>query len=99
MLAKVKLKVPPVAVDLFCGAGGLTCGLIKAGIRVVTGYDTDDKCKYPFEHNNPGAKFVEKNVADLSGRSLARQYPKNSIRVLVGCAPCTPFTKYTWGNE
>ena len=29
------------AVDLFCGVGGLTCGLQKAGIPVVAGIDID----------------------------------------------------------
>lgn len=99
MPKKVKPKVTPVAVDLFCGAGGLTCGLNKAGISVVAGYDTDETCKYPYEHNNPGVKFVAKDVSNVSSRLLTRHYPKNSIRVLVGCAPCTPFTKYTWGDE
>jgi DNA (cytosine-5)-methyltransferase 1 len=99
MTEKVNQSVNAVAVDLFCGAGGLTCGLIKAGIPVVAGYDLDETCKYPYEHNNAGAKLVPKDVSDLTGRAISRQYPKNSIRILVGCAPCTPFTKYTWGNE
>lgn len=28
-------------VDLFCGVGGLTCGLEEAGLDVVAGYDLD----------------------------------------------------------
>ena len=39
-------------VDLFCGVGGLTCGLKKAGLDVVAGYDLDAKCEYPYIHNN-----------------------------------------------
>ena len=39
-------------VDLFCGVGGLTCGLKKAGLDVVAGYDLDVKCEYPYTHNN-----------------------------------------------
>lgn len=31
------------AVDLFCGVGGLTCGIQKSGINVIAGYDIDSK--------------------------------------------------------
>ena len=34
------------AVDLFCGAGGLTAGLLRAGIKVKAGYDIDAACAY-----------------------------------------------------
>ena len=43
-------------VDLFCGVGGLTCGLKKAGLNVVAGFDSDETCKYAYEYNNK-AKF------------------------------------------
>jgi DNA (cytosine-5)-methyltransferase 1 len=88
-----------VAVDLFCGAGGLTRGLLDAGIKVVAGYDVDEACRYPYERNNSPAKFYKECVTTLTGRRLARHFPKNSVRVLVGCAPCQPFSKYTQGLE
>jgi DNA (cytosine-5)-methyltransferase 1 len=87
------------AVDLFCGAGGLTRGLIDAGINVVFGLDTDKDCKFPFEHNNGSAKFLKLNVARLSSNRLRRLYPKGDFRVLVGCAPCQPFSRYTAGKR
>ena len=36
------------AVDIFCGAGGLTYGLNKAGVNVQLGVDIDPACEYPF---------------------------------------------------
>ena len=47
------------AVDLFCGVGGLTCGLRKAGIPVVAGIDIDASCEYAYTHNNDGCKFIK----------------------------------------
>ena len=41
-----------VAADLFCGAGGLTNGLAKAGIEVRVGVDIDPACEYPYTANN-----------------------------------------------
>lgn len=51
-------------VDLFCGVGGLTCGLEKAGLDVVAGYDLDGNCEYPYTHNNK-AKFYKKMLMRL----------------------------------
>lgn len=85
--------------DLFCGAGGLTHGLLDAGIRVAAGYDIDEACRFPFEHNNPPARFYNKSVVDLKGGELAKHYPVGHTRVLVGCAPCVTFSKYTQGLD
>jgi len=84
---------PIVAVDLFCGAGGLTHGLIRSGISVAAGIDLDPACRYPFEANN-NSKFKLADVADVTGGELLAAYPKCSTKVLVGCAPCQPFSRY-----
>ena len=91
--------VRATAVDLFCGAGGLTRGLLDAGVTVAAGYDIDDMCRFPYEYNNPGARFHNENIAALTTRDLARHYPKGHARILVGCAPCQTFSKYTQGLE
>jgi DNA (cytosine-5)-methyltransferase 1 len=84
-----------VAIDLFCGAGGLTHGLLKAKIPVVAGYDTDETCRFPFEKNNAPAVFINQDVAKLHGSDLAKHYPRGAIRILAGCAPCVTFSRYT----
>lgn len=45
------------AMDLFCGIGGLTCGLRDAGIDIRAGIDSDAYA-YAYEANNDGAKFI-----------------------------------------
>lgn len=81
------------AVDLFCGAGGLTHGLVKAGVNVCLGVDIDPACEYPYSINN-NAKFLLKSVEDLSTDELANHFRKNGIKLLAGCAPCQTFSKY-----
>lgn len=90
-------RIPTTAIDIFCGAGGLTRGLQDVGVNVVAGYDSDASCRFPYEHNNRRATFHLKSVTELTARDLTRHYPKDSIRVLVGCAPCQTFSKYTQG--
>jgi len=87
------------AVDLFCGAGGLTHGLIKANINVIAGVDIEEACRFAYESNNQGAKFLAKDVADLSSKEIISLYPKNDIKLLAGCAPCQPFSRYSGGRD
>ncbi|WP_345454512.1 DNA cytosine methyltransferase [Deinococcus aluminii] len=81
-----------VAVDLFCGIGGLTHGLVEEGIEVVAGYDLDPTCRYAYEKNNRGAVFYDQDVVQLQAEALRSHYPEGAVRVLVGCAPCQPFS-------
>jgi len=87
------------AIDLFCGAGGLTRGLLDAGIPVIAGYDIDADSRFAYEHNNSGSRFIHKSVADLGSDELRDAFGPASLRVLVGCAPCQPFSKYTQGQN
>lgn len=81
-------------VDVFCGAGGLSYGFRRAGFQVAAGLDIDPSCQYPFERNNE-ARFVRGSLDQVSADDLARLYPSNARRILVGCAPCSPFSAYT----
>ncbi|GAB7515176.1 DNA (cytosine-5-)-methyltransferase [Rhodococcus sp. no. 34] len=84
------------AVDLFCGAGGLSYGLQKAGVSVVAGVDTDSACKYPFERNIDAA-FLEEDVRDITAEHLNALWRDSEYRLLAGCAPCQPFSSYRRG--
>jgi DNA (cytosine-5)-methyltransferase 1 len=87
-----------VGIDLFCGAGGLTYGLKKSQIEIIAGIDLDPACEFPFTRNN-GAKFIKKDVKDLTGKELAKLYPRGAIRLLAGCAPCRPFSRLRRGAD
>ena len=70
---------------------------MDAGLAVAAGYDIDDICRFPYEFNNPGARFHNNSVSALTARELGRHYPKGDARILVGCAPCQTFSKYAQG--
>jgi DNA (cytosine-5)-methyltransferase 1 len=82
------------AVDLFCGVGGLTHGLVRGGINVVAGIDIDRACCYPYETNNK-AHFLERDLKQLSATEIASLFKTDGIRLLAGCAPCQPFSTYS----
>jgi DNA (cytosine-5)-methyltransferase 1 len=81
------------AIDMFCGVGGLTHGLIKKGIPVVAGYDLDKSCKYAFEKNN-NSVFITKDIKEVTSEEI-NSFFGNKRKILVGCAPCQPFSIYT----
>lgn len=88
------------AIDLFCGIGGLSYGMKKAGIPVLAGVDIDDTCEYAFKANVKG-DFIAKNISELNGIQLKKKYwsEKDHVKVLVGCAPCQPFSSFTNKNK
>jgi DNA (cytosine-5)-methyltransferase 1 len=88
--AKLKMKV----VDLFCGVGGLSHGLKLEGFEVVAGIDNDKSCKFAFEQNNH-AKFIGKDIARFTSSELNTLFGNAPVRVLVGCAPCQPYSSLT----
>ncbi len=78
--------MPIQAVDLFCGVGGLSCGLLQAGLNVVAGFDLDETCRYTYEHNNH-IPFHQQNIwgeiyTEISLPLLEKQFPILGMRML-----------------
>lgn len=81
------------AIDLFCGAGGLTHGLVKSGINVVLGVDIDPACQFPYTANNK-SDFLLKSVEGLEAKDLENYYKDKELKLIAGCAPCQTFSTY-----
>ncbi len=86
------------AVDLFCGAGGLSQGLQEAGVNVVAGVDIDPACAWAFQ-TNIGAPFIERDVRRITSAHLEPLWADGTMRLLAGCAPCQPFSPYRRGAD
>ena len=84
--------MPVQVVDLFCGVGGLTRGLLDAGLDVIAGYDIDPTCQFTYEHNN-NVEYNIRNIREVNGEEIENLYINNAVKVLVGCAPCQPFSQ------
>lgn len=94
------IKATPNAsvVDLFCGAGGLSFGFKSEAFTLAAGIDIDETCRFPYEANN-GAPFLRKDVGKLTAKEIEGLFIPGTKRVLVGCAPCQPFSTYNQKNE
>lgn len=81
-------------VDIFCGVGGLTYGLHQAGLEVIAGIDSDQTCKYAYEHNND-SKFIHADIRELRPENVQGLFYGKGIKIIAGCAPCQPFSSHT----
>lgn len=83
------------AVDLFCGIGGLTHGLSSIGVAVRAGLDNDRSCQFAYETNNRESKFHNTDVRNVCFKDFEQYYEGADVTVMVGCAPCQPFSAHT----
>lgn len=92
-------RLPSIeVVDLFCGIGGLSYGMKSKGLKILEGFDLDATCQYAYETNNE-AKFVYKDIREVTKEDILPLYSKKAIKVLAGCAPCQPFSSYAFKNK
>ena len=81
-------------VDLFCGAGGLSHGFLLEGMPIACGLDIDEDCRYAFEKNNK-APYLKKDITKVTGDEILEAFGDAKWKILVGCAPCQPFSTYS----
>jgi len=83
------------AVDFFCGAGGMTCGLRQTGINVIGGIDIEKEFQETYERNNPNSTFLPASVTDLMEVDLEAKFNlqrNNDGLIFIGCSPCQFWT-------
>lgn len=85
---------PVVGADLFCGAGGLTCGMRRAGVTVRLGIDSDVRFQRTYEFNN-AARYRRADMSDVSGVEMlkALNLREDDSFMLAACPPCQPFSR------
>lgn len=79
------------AIDFFCGGGGMSHGLTKAGITVLAGIDNDPKVGPTYLANHVGSRFINEDISKLETsylRSLLGITKNDDSLVFVGCSPC-----------
>jgi DNA (cytosine-5)-methyltransferase 1 len=83
----------PTAIDLFCGAGGLSLGLEQAGFRVLVGADSDPWAVRTHEANVGGLGWTgdlrspDEFLQTLAVWGIAR------VDLIAGGVPCQPFSR------
>lgn len=76
------------AIDLFCGAGGLSYGFEKAGFNILLGIDSDEKALEVFEKNHKGSKSICGDITNIAYKDIKEVIGNQKIDVIIGGPPC-----------
>lgn len=84
------------AIDLFCGAGGLSEGFRQGGFHVLAGNDYDEAAGETFAATHDEAKFLGGPIQDISATKLLRasDVRKGELDCLIGGPPCQAYSVY-----
>ena len=82
------------AIDLFCGCGGLSLGLRRAGLRVVAAIDNDRLSASTYAQNHKRTLVLCKDIRDVDPRALMEtlRIVPGQLDLLAGCPPCQGFS-------
>ncbi|MGB7593860.1 MAG: DNA cytosine methyltransferase [Terriglobia bacterium] len=82
------------AIDFCCGAGGLTRGLLDAGIGVLAGVDVDGRLAETYGRNNPPARFICQDIKEVDIKKLRTELGilDEDCTLYAACTPCQPFS-------
>jgi DNA (cytosine-5)-methyltransferase 1 len=80
-------------IDLFCGAGGLSCGLEQAGFHPILANEKVEQYAKTYQVNNPNTKLVigdVRNIDECELHNLVKEY--GNIDLIAGGPPCQGFS-------
>lgn len=82
-----------IAVDLFSGCGGVSCGLRQAGFDVRAAVEIDEKAINTYVRNI-GNIVLKKDIREISGKDLMDKASINEdeLFLMAGCPPCQGFS-------
>jgi DNA (cytosine-5)-methyltransferase 1 len=82
------------AIDLFCGAGGLTEGLRQANFRVVGAVENDPLACRAYKLNHNRVRLRESDIRNVSGTALMKSagLKRGELDLLAACPPCQGFS-------
>lgn len=90
-------------VDLFAGAGGLGLGAVEAGGMLRLSVELDPVACVTLKENGAGStsRILEADVTVLNGKQLRKRADlgASDALVVVGGAPCQPFSKAAYWTE
>lgn len=92
---------PLTFIDLFCGCGGFSLGLMRAGHQCVAAIDSDEVATQVFRENlsdfrhpklRPASKALKRDITNFPPEELAKLIDLKRVDVIVGGPPCQGFS-------
>jgi len=86
-------------IDLFCGAGGLSKGLIKAGMNCLVGIDHLKPAIETFTANHPKSISICDDLRTIKTNEVKKLIGKQKVHLICGGPPCQGFSTIGPGNK
>jgi len=86
-------KSEPIAIDLFCGVGGMSLGFKQAGFRIIGAFDREQRHVNAYKKNFPSVPAICADLRHETGESLLGLVGcEQEIDVVFGGPPCQGFS-------
>ncbi len=91
----IVVRPKPIAIDLFAGAGGLSCGLRNAGFMIAQAVEIDTHAATTYKRNNPETDVIADDIRRLDPVSCLKRVAlrPGDVTVLAGGPPCQGFSE------
>ena len=86
-------------IDLFCGAGGLSCGLEMTDFQCLLGIDQDKTAIETFKLNHKQAQAIAGDIRDISTEQIKEIIQNPKIDLICGGPPCQGFSTIGSNNK
>lgn len=89
------------AIDLFCGAGGVTTGLKLAGYEVVAAVESDDAAAASYSANHSDVTLKRDDIRAVDPDELREELgiKRGELDLLTACPPCQGFSTLGKGDQ
>ncbi|NQU24872.1 MAG: DNA cytosine methyltransferase [Candidatus Nealsonbacteria bacterium] len=80
------------AIDLFAGAGGMSLGAVRAGMRVALAVERDPNAARTYAANHRGTAVFSNDIRRLTPRRIRAVGSKGRTKIVFGGPPCQGFS-------
>ena len=85
-------------IDLFCGCGGFSYGLEKAGLNCLAGIDFLKDAIETFNLNHPNAVSICEDLRKLDPKNVKSLIKNKKVHLICGGPPCQGFSTIGTGD-
>lgn len=86
-------------IDLFSGAGGMSCGLEMAGFQCLLAVDFDQTAIETFQLNHQSSDSIVGDLRDISVETIKQAVANQKIDLVCGGPPCQGFSTIGQNNH
>ena len=85
-------------IDVFSGAGGISCGLEMAGLNCILGIDHNKHAIETFKANHQNANSFCGDITQLKNKDILELVAGHQVHAVVGGPPCQGFSTVGIGD-